>query len=190
MRVRKISFNAACEFTSLTDWTKQGLTDNVTLQEGQPMPKEFIAVVRPKNIVVKKKGQQMNGRTDQQSIVPDEMEMNLEVKLYDFAPPEADVSKAGKEMKVVYSSKTTATTKQDVQGLYCFSTSGNQLEHLCTQIGTYMFHFSLVSKKYGEVPPAVVRVNVAPSNTNMCDASCAEKGRFQHRKRRSSKHTP
>ncbi|KAG0558225.1 hypothetical protein KC19_10G013300 [Ceratodon purpureus] len=152
------------------------------------MPKEFIAVVRPKNIVVKKRGQQTTGsRTDQQSIVPDEMEMNLEVKLYDFAPPEADVLKAGKVTKVVYSGKTTATTKQDVQGLYCFNTSGNELEHLCTQIGTYMFHFSLVSKKYGEVPPAVVRVNVAPSNTNMCNAHCLEKASDRKRRRRKSK---
>lgn len=141
-------------------------------------------MVRPKNIVVKKKGQ-TNGRTDQESIVPDEMEMNLEVKVYDFAPPEADVVKSGKETKgVVYSGKTKAIMKQDVQGLYCFNTSGNQLEHLFMQMGTYMFHFSLLSSKYKEVPPAVVRVNVAPANTNMCDANCLER----HKKRRGPKH--
>uniref|UniRef100_A0A7I4F1B3 Uncharacterized protein n=1 Tax=Physcomitrium patens TaxID=3218 RepID=A0A7I4F1B3_PHYPA len=165
----------------------EGLIDNSIIQEGQPLPKEIIAVVRPKNIILKKNGP-MNGRTDQQSIVQDAMEMNLEVMVYDFAPPESDVLKAGKELKVVYSGKTKATTKKDVQGLYCFNTSGNQLERLFTQMGTYMFHFSLVDSKYGEVSPAVVRVNVAPSNTIMCTPQCLEHSKAsQHRKRRRRK---
>ncbi|KAG0567042.1 hypothetical protein KC19_7G105900, partial [Ceratodon purpureus] len=112
------------------------------------------------------------------------MEMNLEVKVLDFTPPEADVATTGKKMKVAYSASTKATMKQDVQGLYCFNTSGNELEHLFKQIGTYMFHFSLVDSKYGGVPPAVVRVNVAPSNTNLCEA---HSGALQHRKRRSKR---
>lgn len=74
------------------------MTNNAILQEGQPIPKEIIAVVRP-NIILKKNGD-ANGRTDQQSIVPDEMEMNLEVKVFDFTLPKADVSTARKETKV------------------------------------------------------------------------------------------
>lgn len=147
------------------------------------MPKEIIAVVRPRNIFLKKQ-EGKYGRTDQQSILPDEMEMNLEVKVFDFAPPETDVLKTGKDTGVVYSGKTKATVKQDVQGLYCFQTQGNQLEHLFTQMGTYMFHFSLVSSKYKEVPPAVVRINVAPSNTDMCDASCLEQPKRKRRRPR------
>ena len=139
--------------------------------------------MRP-NIILKKNGD-ANGRTDQQSIVPDEMVMNLEVKVFDFAPPEADVSTAGKETKVAYTASTKATMKQDVQGLYCFSTSGNELEHLFKQIGTYIFHFSLVDSKYGGVPPAVVRVNVAPSNANLCEAHSVA-----HSRKRRSKQAP
>ncbi|XP_073392291.1 uncharacterized protein [Physcomitrium patens] len=160
-----------------------GLTDNAILREGEPMPKEIIAVVRPRNIFLKKQ-EGKYGRTDQQSILPDEMEMNLEVKVFDFAPPETDVLKTGKDTGVVYSGKTKATVKQDVQGLYCFQTQGNQLEHLFTQMGTYMFHFSLVSSKYKEVPPAVVRINVAPSNTDMCDARCLEQPKRKRRRPR------
>lgn len=121
----------------------QSLADNSMLGVGCRVPKEIIVVVRPKNLTVKKRGQV--SQTDHNTILPDELEMNLEVKLFDFAPPHAKISKGGKNAKVVYSGTTKAITKQKVGGLYCFSTEGNTLEHLFTQIGTYMFHFSLVS---------------------------------------------
>lgn len=110
--------------------------------------------------------------------------------MFDFALPDADVLTAGKAMNVAYTASTKATMKKDVQGLYCFSTSGNELEHLFKQIGTYMFQFSLVDSKHGGVPPAVVRVNVAPSNLHLCEAHAVgySGDALRYRKRRS-KHT-
>lgn len=123
----------------------QGLANNSMLKVGSCVPKEIIVVVRPKNLTMKKRGEV--SRADPNVILPDELEMSLEVKLFDFAPPHAKISKTGKNAKVVYSGTTKAITKQKVGGLYCFSTEGNSLEHLFTQIGTYMFNFSLVSSR-------------------------------------------
>ncbi|KAG0604021.1 hypothetical protein M758_10G137800 [Ceratodon purpureus] len=126
---------------------------------GFELPKEIIAVVRPRFTETI----QMN-ESNQRNIVDKALKMHLEVKILDFVPGETSVLNASEGARVVYNEVAKASTKEQMQGLYCFNTKGNQLEHLFTQMGTYMFHFSLVGSKYGDVPPSVLRVNVAPNN--------------------------
>lgn len=133
----------------------KGLADNSIVNADYPLPKEIIAVVRPKSFG-KVQGDDAHPsksghmcRTDQKSILPEGMEMNLEVKLFDFVPPESRVTKRHMDpAKVVYTCKAKACTKSNVKGLYCFSTEGNQLENIFKKMGTYMFNFSLVSTKF------------------------------------------
>ena len=119
------------------------------------MPEEIIAVVRAKGMEsIQQGGQQSpgnySGPAGSKTIVPQSMVMNLEVKSFDFMPPEVNIPKAtgggnDEKAKVVYNGSTKASTKRRVKGLYRFNTKGNSLEHLFNEIGTYMFHFSVVS---------------------------------------------
>lgn len=133
----------------------QGLADNSIVSAGTPMPDEIIAVVRAKGMEsFRQGGQQSPGNysvsAGSKTIVPQSMVMNLEVKCFDFMPPEVNIPKAtggGKDekAKVVYTGSTRASTKRRVKGLYRFNTKGNSLENLFNQIGTYVFHFSVVT---------------------------------------------
>lgn len=111
--------------------------NNGTVRLGYELPKEIIAVVRPKSL-------QVNEST-QANVVDKALSMHLEVKILDFIPNETSVLNVNEGARVVYNEIAKASTKKQMQGLYCFNTKGNQLEHLFTQMGTYMFHFSLVS---------------------------------------------
>ena len=162
----------------------QGLANNSMLKVGSCVPKEIIVVVRPKNLTMKKRGQV--SRADPNVILPDELEMSLEVKLFDFAPPHAKISKTGKNAKVVYSGTTKAITKQKVGGLYCFSTEGNTLEHLFTQIGTYMFNFSLVSSRSFSLTHCAQLVNCVKTiivfnhiDCRLCSLVCTNRSKLK-----------
>ena len=133
----------------------QGLADNSIVSAGTPMPDEIIAVVRAKGMEAFQHGGQQSpgnysGAAGSKTIVPQSMVMNLEVKCFDFMPPEVNIPKApgggnDEKAKVVYIGSTKASTKRRVKGLYRFNTKGNSLENLFNQIGTYVFHFSVVS---------------------------------------------
>jgi len=113
------------------------LTNNGTVNLGYELPKEIVAVVRPKLL-------QVNESTHQTNVVDKALSMHLEVKILDFIPNETSVLNINEGARVVYNEIARASTKEQMEGLYCFNTKGNQLEHLFTQMGTYMFHFSLV----------------------------------------------
>ncbi|XP_073396072.1 uncharacterized protein [Physcomitrium patens] len=127
---------------------------------GSQLPKEIVAVVRARlsNPYETKESCVTN-------VVDKSLAMHLEVKVLDFVLDETSVTKMDEEARVIYNKIAMSCDKQRMQGLYCFNTKGNQLEHLLTQMGTYMFHFSLIGTKYGDVPATVLHVNIAPHNT-------------------------
>lgn len=116
----------------------QKLSDGGYVKLGHELPKEIIAVVRPRLL-------EINDSIHETNLVDKSLAMHLEVKVLDFVPNKTSNLNIGEETRVVYNEIAKATTRQQIQGLYCFATKGTQLEHLFTQLGTYTFHFSLVS---------------------------------------------
>lgn len=149
--------------------TDGGLADNVVVSAGFPLPKELIAVVRPKSScgwnVGDSTGTSKSGiicKVNQKTIVAEFMEMMLEVRFVEFLPPDMKVSRQQMETtKVIYTCKVKACTRCNIKGLYCFPTEKSILDSLFNRVGTYLFSFSLISSKYDGVPTTIVRVNVA-----------------------------
>lgn len=130
----------------------QGLADNVVVSAGFPLPKELIAVVRPKSScgwnVGDSTGTSKSGiicKVNQKTIVAEFMEMMLEVRFVEFLPPDMKVSRQQMETtKVIYTCKVKACTRCNIKGLYCFPTEKSILDSLFNRVGTYLFSFSLV----------------------------------------------
>jgi hypothetical protein len=132
--------------------TDGGLADNVVVSAGFPLPKELIAVVRPKSScgwnVGDSTGTSKSGiicKVNQKTIVAEFMEMTLEVRFVEFLPPDMKVSRQQMETtKVIYTCKVKACTRCNIKGLYCFPTEKSILDSLFNRVGTYLFSFSLV----------------------------------------------
>jgi hypothetical protein len=142
----------------------QVILSNSSVEAGFKLPKEILAVVRPRSCT---RATQRTGAfctTEQRTIVSDDtMELNLEVRFIneyisdEVALSEEQVTKS----KTVFNCTNKACTRNGVQGLYSFVTDRTDLKTLFTTLGTYLLAFSVVSEKHGNVAPAVARINVS-----------------------------
>lgn len=140
------------------------ILSNSSVEAGFKLPKEILAVVRPRSCT---RATQRTGAfctTEQRTIVSDDtMELNLEVRFIneyisdEVALSEEQVTKS----KTVFNCTNKACTRNGVHGLYSFVTDRTDLKTLFTTLGTYLLAFSVVSEKHGNVAPAVARINVS-----------------------------
>ena len=133
------------------------------MEAGFKLPKEILAVVRPRGCTRASQKTGASCRTEQRTIVSDTMEMKLEVRfINEYISNEVGLSEEQMtKSKTVFTCTTKACTRNGVQGLYSFTTDGTDLKSLFTTMGTYLLAFSVVSEKHGNVAPAVTRINVS-----------------------------
>ncbi|XP_057848763.2 structural maintenance of chromosomes flexible hinge domain-containing protein GMI1 isoform X1 [Cryptomeria japonica] len=118
----------------------KGFPEEVTVQAGFDLPKEIIAVVRPRSFTKDNMDKSLDC-TDQKYIVKESREMKMDIK--DVREYEcARESSAGNDVK--YTMQTKASSRKRVNGLYCFSMEGYNLLKMFTKAGRYKFIFSLV----------------------------------------------
>lgn len=137
----------------------QVLLSNSSVEAGFKLPKEILAVVRPRNCSRASYQSDALCRTEQSTIVTDPMELNLEVRFVnDYIADEVALTEEQvKKSKTVFNCTNKACVRNGVQGLYSFITNRNDL----TTMGTYLLAFSVVSEKHRNVAPAVARINVS-----------------------------
>ena len=86
-------------------------------------------------------------RLQQKYIIAEPMEMTLVVGKISYQPPEVKFPKIiMANVEKEYEIKVTASTRNNLKGLYCFNTTGNKLESITRTTGTYFLFFSLVCK--------------------------------------------
>lgn len=126
----------------------QSFPRHATVEAGTLLPREIIAVVRPKiwkdHITI---GLGPDARRLQKYIVSEQMEMDFVVGRVHYHRPEVAVDKSFiTNVEKVYDAKATATGRENLKGLYCFSTTGTKLENITRKTGTYFLLFTLVCK--------------------------------------------
>lgn len=126
----------------------QSLPKHANWKAGADLPTEIIAVVRPKIWEDHITGKGADSKRSQQKyIIAESMEMTLVVGKMNYHPPEVKFPKiVMANVEKVYQIKITSSTRGNLKGLYCFSTTGNKLEHITRTTGTYFLFFALVCK--------------------------------------------
>uniref|UniRef100_A0A7I4FUU7 Uncharacterized protein n=1 Tax=Physcomitrium patens TaxID=3218 RepID=A0A7I4FUU7_PHYPA len=136
---------------------------NSSVEAGFQLPKEILAVVRPRSCARANSKNETSCSIEQRSIVFGVMELNLEVRFINkyISDEDALTEEQVTTSKTVYNCTTKPCVRKGVQGLYSFVTNGTDLNTLFTTMGTYLLAFSVVGEKHRNVAPAVARINVS-----------------------------
>lgn len=133
----------------------QSFPNHANLVAGAVLPAEIIAVVRPKMWKEHMAGKGAEGKRSQQKyIIAESMEMSLVVGKMHYHPPQVGFSvkemlmkvkeKLGAKVEKTFERTVSTSNGSQLKGLYFFSTTGNELEHICRTTGTYFLFFTLV----------------------------------------------